>query len=154
LFLTQGTYYIGWVQYQNYILNVGYDNNYRYQRQNARNPNLYFNLLGQWENTDASVMGTPMIRPMFGSAAQYSFSVKKQSFQTMSVYPNPATNRIFWKNPQQVEALAIYNQAGKLVIYCPEPENGLDIETLPAGVYQLKFRMWDGSQAISKMIKQ
>ena len=154
LFLTQGTYYIGWVQYQNYILNVGYDNNYRYQRQNVRNPNLFFNLLGQWENTDASVMGTPMIRPMFGSAAQYSFSVKKQSFQTMSVYPNPATNRIFWKNPQQVEALAIYNQAGKLVIYCPEPENGLDIETLPSGVYQLKFRMWDGSQAISKMIKQ
>lgn len=154
LFLPQGTYYIGWVQYQNFVLNVGYDNNYRHQRQEVRNPNLYFNLLGQWENSDASVMGTPMIRPMFGDAAQYSFGLKRQASPALSVYPNPTAEKLFWKESINLQSLGIYNQLGKLVIYCPEPENGLDVSGLAPGVYQLKFRLWDGSLGFSKFIKK
>jgi hypothetical protein len=91
---------------------------------------------------------------MFGDAAQYSFGLKRQASPALSVYPNPTAEKLFWKESINLQSLGIYNQLGKLVIYCPEPENGLDVSGLAPGVYQLKFRLWDGSLGFSKFIKK
>jgi hypothetical protein len=75
--LTAGTYYVGWLQNMPYVLNVGYDNNYRYNNKDQGNPHLFYNLLGSWEKVDYSIMGTPMIRMLFGERVDYAFSTKK-----------------------------------------------------------------------------
>lgn len=91
--LSSGYFYIGWQQNINFILNVGYDNNYKYQHSGGRNPNLFYNLNGYWENVNSTITGAPMMRPIVGEPVpKNSTSVRNVLHTTapqVAIYPNP-----------------------------------------------------------------
>lgn len=153
LFLNKGSYYIGWVQYQNFILNVGYDNNYRFNRQDVKNPNLFFNLLGQWTASDASVKGVPMIRPMVGSRAEYSFSTRKISKSAINVFPNPVSDQLNWSADIRARRASVTDMTGRELLNTPIAVNSLDAAQLPAGTYLLHLLMENGSRQTARFIK-
>lgn len=153
LFLNKGSYYIGWVQYQNFILNVGYDNNYRFNRQDVKNPNLFFNLLGQWTASDASVKGVPMIRPMVGSRAEYSFSTRKISKSAITVFPNPVSDQLNWSADIRAYRASVTDMTGRELLNTPIAVNSLDVAQLPAGTYLLHLLMENGSRQTARFIK-
>ncbi len=153
LFLTKGTYYIGWVQYQNFVLNIGYDNNYRYQRQNVKNPNMFYNLLGQWEYTDASVKGVPMIRPLIGSPADHRFNTRKVKTPLIKVFPNPASDFIYWNNNEKVTKATIADMQGRMLMQQDVAVNFIDISALPAGSYLLNLTTQSGKNQQQIIIK-
>lgn len=154
LYLSKGTYYIGWVQYQNFILNVGYDNNYRHQRQDVKNPNLFYNLLGQWEFTDASVKGTPMIRPLIGKPADHRFSTSKVKVNPVRIFPNPAKDFINWTSQIPVAEITLYDMNGRLILQRQNPGSSMDVSLLPAGTYMLGIRLTDGQTQHQIIIKE
>jgi hypothetical protein len=117
LSLPAGKYYVGWIQQMPYVLNVGYDNNYRYLGKDQTNPHLYSNLLGSWEYAGTEAKGTPMIRMLFGNRTEYAFSTKTITQSQVNVYPNPCSDYIFidGKLPENTE-FEIWDVTGKLQI--------------------------------------
>ena len=117
LLLPAGKYYVGWIQQMPYVLNIGYDNNYRYLGKDQTNPHLYSNLLGSWEYAGTEAKGTPMIRMLYGNRAEYAFSTKTISPTQVSIYPNPCSDYIFinGKLPENTEC-EIWDVTGKLQI--------------------------------------
>jgi len=90
LVLPPGDFYIGWRQQAPFILNVGYDNNFRYAQKGGANPNLFYDLYGKWEPVPVTVEGAPMMRPLLGSKSQYTFGYESlHPPAALHVYPNP-----------------------------------------------------------------
>lgn len=138
LSLPAGKYYVGWIQQMPYVLNVGYDNNYRYLGKDQSNPHLYSNLLGSWEYAGTEAKGTPMIRMLFGNRAEYAFSTKTVTPTPLSVYPNPCKDFIFvnGKLPENTE-VEIWDVTGKLQIKT-QFSTRLYVGDLKAGHYILR----------------
>lgn len=153
LALTKGSYYVGWRQNQPYILNVGYDNNYRYQSQDVGNPNLFHNLLGSWERSDASIKGTPMIRMMMGADKDFSFNVKSTDKIVAAVYPNPIADILHIRSQEIIESISIYDKAGRHMGTFPYDENGINIAELPTGNYIITLTAVSGKQSHHNILK-
>lgn len=158
--LPQGNFYIGWKQNINFILNIGYDNNYQYaQQKDYRNPNLFFSLLGYWEKVSASITGAVMMRPIVGEAIKTppSASVKEVQKNTkISIYPNPSlgATSVMLTAPQKITGIAVYDMAGRMVLQTSENiENGIDISMLNSGCYTFVVTGADKTVYTQKYIK-
>ncbi|MFY7947219.1 MAG: T9SS type A sorting domain-containing protein [Bacteroidia bacterium] len=153
LALAKGSYYVGWRQNQPYILNVGYDNNYRYQRQDVGNPNLFHNLLGSWERSDAGIKGTPMIRMMVGADKEFSFQVKNTDPWITGIYPNPVEDILHIQSQELIDRIAIYDKAGRLMKEYRYDENGINIADIPTGNYTVTLISKSGKQSHHNILK-
>lgn len=144
LFLPKGQYYVGWIQQMPYVLNVGYDNNYRFMGNDVYNPHLFYNLLGSWERADYSIKGTPMIRMMFGERLNYSFSTEKIPAVSARIYPNPSQNIIKVDcGIFEVKKVKIMDASGRLV-KSVENTPDIDISDLKPGSYYTRVQLSDG----------
>ena len=155
IFLPKGTYYAGWIQNMPYVLNVGYDNNYRFNGPNDQNPHLFYNLLGSWERADYSVKGTPMIRMMFGERVDYSFSTQKLAKAKVNVFPNPAHNVIqIFPSSGTVLKTEITDLSGRIVMqHGPQFGQTFDISGLTPGVYVAKVYLTSGQIGSAQFFK-
>jgi hypothetical protein len=121
--LPKGTFYIGWLQSAIYNLNVGYDNNYHYDKKvNYRNPNVYFSLNSYWENVAASITGSPMMRPILGAAIKSNVpnigSVPSiLNGLNLAIYPNPSNGASAFniESPVSIRKVDLYDAMGQLV---------------------------------------
>lgn len=86
LLIVSDIFYVGWIQTNTILLNVGFD-------RNIDNRNKIFYNLGQnWVNT--SFNGSLMIRPVLGKETGWPASVSKMIPNELKVYPNPASDFI------------------------------------------------------------
>jgi hypothetical protein len=138
LYLPAGKYYVGWLQQMPYVLNIGYDNNYRYQGKDQSNPHLYSNLLGSWEFAGGDAKGTPMIRMLFGERIEYAFSNKTISKPTLALYPNPCVDYIHLNgNSNEGSKIEIWDISGKLHLHA-DYSNRIFVGDLMPGHYYLR----------------
>lgn len=153
LYLPKGKYYVGWKQEMPYILNVGYDNNYRFGSNNEANPHLFYNLLGSWERADYSIKGTPMIRMMFGDAVDYQFHRNSISELDLNIYPNPCSDvlHIVGLN-QPLQYIHVYDQKGRVVLR--ENNTEFSIKDLKTGLYYIEINTGDHIRSIHKIYKK
>lgn len=155
IFLPRGTYYAGWLQNMPFVLNVGYDNNYRYQQSdNQPNPHLFYNLLGSWSPADYSVKGTPMIRMLYGSRVDYAFATKTIAKPKLTLFPNPAKN-ILQVIPSfgRVLRTDILDLSGRLAQTLIGSTQQIDVSNLSNGLYIVKVYFEGGQTASSRFIK-
>lgn len=155
IYLPAGKYYVGWLQNMPYVLNVGYDNNYRYNQKEQANPHLFYNLLGSWEKTDESIKGSPMIRMLFGERIDYTFSSKKIEKISVNVYPNPSINYIqIFPSSGVVLKTEIIDLSGRII----QMKNGhseiFDISNLKSGLYLARVTLVNGQIGTSQFFKQ
>ena len=153
-----GFFYVGWQQTSNYILNVGYDNNYKYAHSGGRNPNLFFNLNGYWEKVSSQITGVPMIRPLVGGKISNPASIVRTAAGTAKVfiYPNPSgnSNTLMLDSDRELTSVRIFDVSGKVCLDIHETGiRELDISMLPAGFYQVLVTNSDKQVAIQKYIK-
>lgn len=85
-------------------------------------------------------------------------NVKEQRLQSISIYPNPASDRLVCKNENQLQqaTVSVKNLLGKEVIRMENVsgnELNIDIHTLPAGAYFIHIRD-GGKQLFGKFLKQ
>lgn len=71
----------------------------------------------------------------------------------LAAYPNPASDRLKFKDFAKVKSVVLHNAAGTKVIdrKAVTPE-GLDVSKLAPGVYTVKLTLADGSQRVQKVI--
>jgi hypothetical protein len=152
--LVSTEFYIGWEQFSAFNLNVGVDLDYRFFNDNQPNPNLYFNAAGQWENS--KIVGTPLIRPVFGSDATLSRNdvwVENE----MTLYPNPAKDFIRLDFNEDVNGqLSIYNLQGQEVYTSNinKAQTQIDLSPYQNGMYLIRFKNENGEQLVKRFVKE
>lgn len=65
--------------------------------------------------------------------------------EAVTVYPNPATDKISVKGLQEQASLNLYDAQGHKVRTATHGDNTLDVASLPAGVYLLRVSTEDAS---------
>ena len=75
--------------------------------------------------------------------------LQPQKPSTLSAYPNPVAHTLYLKNIPSETTIAIYNQVGQLVLEVLNAQQGIDVSSLPAGLYVVK-----NQSSTLKIIKQ
>ena len=136
-----GVFYIGIVQQNNGVINIGFDTSRDNSQQN------FYNVSGSWQQSTKP--GSIMIRPVVGG--NYYIGVDETSLDTqVSVYPNPATSTIHIDGVNDGTAIAVYDITGRKVMH-EAFTNKLMIGHLSNGLYLLNITTADGT-VISKKI--
>lgn len=145
-----GNIWVGMIQNEPQTLyGIGLDRNI-----DSRNK-MFYHLDGFWYQS--SIAGSWMIRPLFGKRISLvGIDEAKKSDPSFSLYPNPASNRIFLKSDERKEyTYQIFNSIGKLI---EEKEtNGveeIDISAFAKGIYILKLTNALNSFSTRKFIVQ
>jgi uncharacterized protein YjiK len=69
------------------------------------------------------------------------------------VYPNPASQNLFFTNYEEIQDVVIYNSIGMKVLHAQTVSSaGLDVRTLPPGIYIAIFTLIDGSADTQKVV--
>jgi hypothetical protein len=128
-----GNFFVGWRQYNQYLLNIGLDLN------NRPSSVMCYNFQGQWENSGAP--GVIMLRP-FLYREPTSAEDRSEGIVSLLVYPNPASEWIHvqWPpSPGNTERrLEIFDAAGRLVMSSVEITESYSVSSLRPGVYYIR----------------
>ena len=139
-----GTFYIGIVQRDNGLINIGLD------MSNDNSQYNFFNSNGSWQQS--SMHGTLMIRPVVGKG--YYIAVDENPDEsTVAVYPNPVSNLLHIEGVNEGQCLAVYDLTGKKVLQTAFTQE-LSVSGLPAGLYLLSITTTDGHQINRKITVQ
>ncbi|MBK9318695.1 MAG: T9SS type A sorting domain-containing protein [Bacteroidetes bacterium] len=68
-------------------------------------------------------------------------SIETIRFQPFSIFPNPSSNILFFKNVVKSEMISIHNLTGQELFsyYLRKEDSSLNISNLPAGNYLIKI---------------
>lgn len=147
LYLTAGTYYIGWEKISENFLNVGWDVN------NDNSNKVHFNAVGIWQT--ASYAGSLMLRPVFDSYSNPTVSVTELDEKaTFNVYPNPAQSTInITINNSNSYHISLLDINGKVML---DTESSLttkiNTSSLANGIYILRFTNNNTQQITHKKV--
>jgi len=129
-----GPFYVGWRQYNQYLLNVGLDLNNK-----PASPVMYYNLGGSWQPSQAP--GVMMFRPFLYDESSGVESIHA-AFTPMQVYPNPAKDHIHFQLPLALEGKAlrmeIMDASGRVIRHVRSTTRSMNISDLRPGVYYLR----------------
>ncbi len=136
LYLSAGTFYVGFTQNTNQFLNVGVDKN-----RNTQNKTFY-NVAGSWDNPPFT--GSLMIHPVFG-AKKYLTEINEivsKNNNELFIYPNPANDKLYVKTKNNLSEKVIYSIIdlfGRVVYETKSTMlESIDVSALSSGVYFLR----------------
>lgn len=131
LFQLVGTFYVGWEQTTDDLLNIGLDKN------NNANEYMYYNVGSGWLNS--SYLGSWMIRPILSMNKIVSNIPNLNNI--FSVYPNPAKDNFFIESSANSNLISLYTLNGILIRKFKSNLNltQIDVDDLERGVYILEI---------------
>jgi len=129
-----GSFFVGWRQYNSYLLNVGLDLN------NRPSPHvLFYNYQGIWEESNAP--GVILLRPFLYDET-VGLKDTDLSRKALHVYPNPASELLYINLPEHIGRfnlrVELYDSSGRLALQQVLHEGQLDVSGLSGGIYFLK----------------
>ncbi|MGY8989614.1 MAG: T9SS type A sorting domain-containing protein, partial [Flavobacteriales bacterium] len=129
-----GTFFVGWEQITNDILNLGLDKN------SVANNYMLYNIGGGWVNSQFP--GAWMIRPVVNFDTPIISSLSEKVVIDCKIYPNPFSNKtsIYFKNNSQ-RTFKLFDMMGRKVRTIISSENKIDIykEDLRRGIYFIQI---------------
>lgn len=127
IFITD-TFYIGWIQTTQDMLNIGFDLN------NDNSSKVFYNITGSWYNIPYA--GTPMMRPVFSAQPINEIAHNKTNNQ-LNFYPNPAADFITVDNSDSYK-FQVFDITGRIILETFASNNKIDVSKIPNGIYILK----------------
>lgn len=141
-----GTFYVGWRQYKPYTLNMGLDKN-----RIPDSPLMYYNM-GGWKSSEAP--GMVLFRPYIYSTGTDNDRERK-SVAPLTLYPNPASERIWIQVPPGEEGneipVYIYDTSGRQLQHSVLSSHELDVSGLAPGLYYIRALI-SGEMYFSKVL--
>jgi hypothetical protein len=129
-----GPFYVGWRQYNQFLLNVGLDLNNR-----PSSPVMYYNIGGDWQQSKAP--GIIMFRPFLHDETS-GIEEAGLAYTPMQVYPNPAKDRIYFQLPTSAESsdlhILIMDASGRMIRNFQSSVHSMDISDLRPGIYYIR----------------
>ena len=129
----EGTIYIGWVQTNAVLMNIGFDRNRSNQER------IFFNVDGNWQNT--SFEGSLMMRPVFVSAVDPFTSIAETGLTSdLLLYPNPADQIFHLRSEGLVNGtVELCDATGRVLLRSAcKAGSPISIGDLPAGLYGVR----------------
>jgi len=144
LFQIVGTFYVGWEQQTNDLLNIGLDKN------KLANQYMFYNVGSGWNNS--IYPGAWMIRPIVSEDAIMWSSVNETRHNFL-IYPNPAKEELTIISSTTNNLISIYNLQGILVkqLYVSNAESKINITDLSIGMYVIEVNN-NGNSNFQKFI--
>jgi len=133
--LTAGNFYVGFGQSINDALNLGFDKN------TISNDRMFYNTTGTWNQS--AILGSWMIRPVFGdSSLVTSVEPIANASSGVSIYPNPAIDKIYIKSSNSEKYSAtLYDASGRLVFSNDNIDHRVELNSnLVSGFYILELK--------------
>lgn len=131
-----GTFYVGLMQYNQYLLNIGLDVN------KPSIGNLLYNIDGNW--TQSLAPGSPMLRPFvkrYYSSVPREDAREETESKTLKFWPNPVRQYLHVELPvdflDQDFRLQIFDITGKTVVSRIASGREIFVGDLPDGIYLL-----------------
>ncbi|HXC06510.1 MAG TPA: T9SS type A sorting domain-containing protein, partial [Bacteroidia bacterium] len=136
--ILSGTFYVGWMQYTEDNMSVGFD-----QNTNASSQNYYrTDSMANWYGS--LYPGSLMIRPLFGDTIRMT-GIREQvgTPNNLNIYPNPAKDELVIAVPASEEGhhflIDIFDAFGKLVLHTQLVNTEtIDISSLSPGFYMVR----------------
>ncbi len=148
ILLPAGEYYVGMQQLDARPLNIGMDFN------TNRKTKIYFNVSGNW--TNSSYKGALMIRPIFATLCDELFAgVEETEKLNISVYPNPANDKIFIESDENEFEITLTDLTGRTILN-QRVNSILDVNSVSEGIYLIRIQsILTGKISVEKiMIKK
>ena len=79
-------------------------------------------------------------------------SISEKFGQKQYIYPQPATDKLYFNSPELITSVKIFNILGKQVLSFKSPESSIAINNLAEGLYLVKIRTKKGEKKIQKLI--
>ena len=127
------SFFIGWEQPNDVLLNVGIDLNTNLSNR------LYYNLGFEWEKSVQS--GALMMRPVLGERKS-SVGVKSVSPCEIAVYPTIAHENVTIDCDEELQHVFVYDMNGTRVVYTQN--NEISVRNLPDGMYSIVVKTKSG----------
>lgn len=140
------SFYVGWQQGTNKILNLGLDRN------NNANAFMHINTDGRW--TQSTIAGAWMMRPVVGKAISWPTAVPTTQLLSSKIYPNPTRSQLFVEAEGNFN-YEVFDMQGRLRA-SGLSNNQLELQTefWPAGLYFIRLTDSSGGMAHHKFIVQ
>jgi hypothetical protein len=140
-----GPFYIGWKQYDEERLNIGFDKN------TDQSSKSFYSLNGgsTWESSQ--IAGIAMLRPLFSTEMDVHMGISNANSvdRTVILYPNPTNNLFQIKGSSSNEEFLVFNLQGSVI---GETNNQqFDLTNYPNGVYYVKSLL--NPSTVLKVIK-
>lgn len=122
-----GSFYVGWEQVDDQILNLGFDKN------NNHNDKVFYNIDGNW--IASMYEGVPMIRPVMGTSVPF-VAINDYDAESHHVYPNPCLQgqNILLGNAWN-EGFLLYDVHGRLIL--SGKETMINTTSIEPGLYYI-----------------
>ena len=140
-----GTFYIGWRQFDGERLNVGLDMNIP----NADKTFFSVDNGASWDTS--SFQGSVMIRPLFSTEMDASLGIEKIEIENIQsvLYPNPTNDLVTIEtNLPEYDGVEVYDLRGTLIL--KTDVNIVNLATFNSGIYLFRIK---GDPTIYKVIK-
>jgi len=134
-------YYIGIEQTEGGLINIGFDSSIDNSVYNFVNAN------GSWQQSN--LPGSLMIRPVVG--ASYFIGVEENGPSTVSVYPNPVSDRLHLEGDIDGGQVSIFDLMGRKV-YTGPYQPTIPVDLLNDGMYFLSITTNEGQVINQKFI--
>jgi len=144
------TFYIGWEQMTADRIFVGLDKN------TESSDRIFFNISGDWEQNNNDIIGSLMLRPVFGEVFvdpnATVTGINGEDFQsTITLYPNPTSGIIHIQGEyDQVDILTLNGKRMNPPIITEGTNTMINLFGLPSGIYIVRIRK--DNQFINKKI--
>ncbi len=149
IILPAGDFYIGWQQNSKFFLNIGWDENYADAK--SYQPEIYYDLLGSWEQLPSSFKGVLMMRPLIGKQMSNLAAIEKAIENwDAQVFPNPSNGNVKIESKSNF-TLKVYDLFGKLVFENDVPTNLYQLNLQNKGMYVCILNN-ENNQTITKKI--
>ncbi|MGL4364177.1 MAG: T9SS type A sorting domain-containing protein [Bacteroidales bacterium] len=155
--VVDGPFYIGWIQQSTAMLNVGFDVN------SKPSGKMLLSLDGnKWTTSRFDGLGALMIRPSFARLTfDASTSIKpiEEKKTNLLLYPNPTKENIKLQLPESLQNkilnIEIFTLQGRMIMQALYTMGtGLNVGTLPTGVYFLRVVNGQNIVGYARFIKQ
>ncbi len=94
--------------------------------------NFFYNVDSRWQKSIVS--GTVMFRPLVGSGSFYTTAIATPNKETLTVYPNPTTNNLYFTNVKNAP-YTIFDNRGQVKQQSIMQNNLVSVKQLQPGNY-------------------
>jgi len=138
-----GAFYIGLMQQNNGLINIGFDTSIDNSQYN------FFNVNGSWQQSELT--GSLMIRPVVGPS--YYIGVDEKQVPSLQLYPNPASNTLTIKASENIEIVqtCIFDLTGRK-LYQSAFETAISVADYVDGMYFIRLTTTEGQIITQKFI--
>lgn len=145
--VVRDSFYVGWQQLTQRLLNIGLD-------RNNQVPGVkWFNVQGQWN--PSLINGSWMIRPVLGDSLRYPTHVAALKTPLVKLYPNPVSDQLFIQSNRAWQHYQLLDLQGRILAKgnFNEGQEGIAVAWLQPGLYVLRLQWSDGQSHAFRFVR-